>query len=64
MPAATAPCPHCQGLALWLENVSQEAYVDYYRCSKCALVWNVRKEPAGPSPEMTIVQPGMNEEIA
>jgi hypothetical protein len=47
MPVPTSPCPHCQGLSLWLENLSREAIVDYYRCSKCSYVWSVSKDGTG-----------------
>jgi hypothetical protein len=58
MATSSSPCPHCQGLSIWLENLSQESYVDYYRCSKCSLVWNVPKGTSGMAQEVTIVAAG------
>jgi uncharacterized Zn finger protein len=39
MAKITMPCPVCSGAGIWLEVVSRDSYVDYYRCSHCAHVW-------------------------
>jgi hypothetical protein len=44
MPTLTSPCPHCQGLSVWLETLSSQTSVNYYRCSHCTLVWSARKD--------------------
>ena len=54
MPPKTCPCPHCQGLSVWLEDLSLDAYVDYYRCFTCAYVWNVPKDKCEPITEVTV----------
>ena len=48
MPTPTSSCPHCDGLSVWLESLSQATNVDYYRCSQCSMVWNVPKGQTGP----------------
>lgn len=37
-------CPECGLEGLWLEFISRDALVDYYRCEHCGCVWNVRKD--------------------
>jgi hypothetical protein len=41
---APQPCPAChQSEGRWLEWVSEQAYVDYFRCF-CGHVWTVSKD--------------------
>jgi Pyruvate/2-oxoacid:ferredoxin oxidoreductase delta subunit len=49
------PCPRCHRLtARWLEESSKHAYVNYYRCDGCGMVWNVPKEnPDAPIKQVT-----------
>ena len=38
------PCVRCTSAEVRrLDYVSQDAWVDYYRCSSCGHVWNVPK---------------------
>jgi len=45
----TCPCPHCDGVGLWVPAIYDAAYVDYYRCFSCANVWTVPKDRPGPA---------------
>jgi uncharacterized Zn finger protein len=52
----TQPCLACQSLAVrWLETVSEEAQVNYYRCERCGHVWTLPKGQidADPTPITT-----------
>jgi hypothetical protein len=41
------PCPSCHAPGShWLEGVSKDAYVDYFRCQICGHVWNTPKAGA------------------
>ena len=48
--AQTRPCPQCDSVGLWIPAVYDGAYVDYYRCYKCANVWTVPKDSKHPEP--------------
>jgi len=40
----TQPCLACQSPAVrWLESLSEDAYVNYFRCEKCGHVWAMPK---------------------
>ena len=40
----TQPCLVCQLLAVrWLETVTEEAHLNYYRCERCGHVWTLPK---------------------
>jgi uncharacterized Zn finger protein len=44
----SCPCPQCKSLGVWHQSLSEDAYVDYYRCFSCAFVWSVPKDTAEP----------------
>jgi len=47
----TQPCLACQSLAVrWLETVSGEAHVNYYRCERCGHVWTLPKGQGDAAP--------------
>jgi hypothetical protein len=53
----TRPCPACDhDSPRYLEGASQGAYVRYYRCDACGLVFNVSKSKPHAPP--TVVAPG------
>jgi hypothetical protein len=55
MPAR--PCPACNHIApRYLDGASQGAYVNYYRCDACGLVFNVSK--SRPNAPHKVVAPG------
>ncbi len=38
------PCPECRTLtARLLDNISNDAHVNYYRCQACGHVWTLPK---------------------
>ena len=38
------PCIECQSLAIrWLDALSKDAHVNYYRCERCGHVWTLPK---------------------
>jgi hypothetical protein len=42
--AGNLPCPYCGGPdARRLDWVSEEAWVDYFRCDDCCAVWTLEK---------------------
>ena len=43
-PASHCKCPECKQDGHWLEDISRDALVNYYRCDGCGCVWNVRKD--------------------
>ena len=44
-------CPKCKDApAQFLEALSEFAYVNYYRCERCAYVWNVPKSNPDATP--------------
>ena len=45
----TWPCPHCNGVGIWFEYLTDAAYVDYYRCFSCANVWTVSRDTSKPT---------------
>ena len=50
----TCPCPICERHGHWLESLSRDAYVDYYRCTACGHVWNVPKNECEPAQDVTV----------
>ncbi len=51
-------CLHCQHQGRLLENASQHAYVEYYRCDTCGHVWSHdKKNPDGPPNHITTPRP-------
>lgn len=52
----SCPCPKCDVPGRWLESLSREAYVDYYRCDPCAHIWSVPKDKCTPAHDVTVRQ--------
>jgi hypothetical protein len=52
--AKSCPCPQCQADGVWLESLSRDAHVDYYRCALCAHIWNVPKDNCEPTQDVTV----------
>jgi hypothetical protein len=47
-------CPRCfSGHVHWLEHSSKDAWVDYCRCNDCGHVWNIAKDVARQSRDVT-----------
>jgi len=43
-PESIQPCGECRSLAIrWLDSVSRDAQVNYYRCERCGHVWTLPK---------------------
>jgi hypothetical protein len=40
-------CEHCNHDARLLDDVSEIAWVDYYRCPVCGEVWTAQKDERG-----------------
>jgi hypothetical protein len=39
------PCPYCETSNVeWLEQLSQDAWTDYYQCRDCEHIWPVVKD--------------------
>ncbi len=53
-------CPQCRQPGRYLDGVSTQAAVDYYRCNACDLVWTHTKLQDDDPPNVITRQPGTN----
>ena len=54
-------CPICQAQGRLLENVSQDALVEYYRCDKCSHIWTHDKTNPNSPPNLVTIRPKTTE---
>jgi hypothetical protein len=55
-------CPLCLNQGRLLEQISQDALVEYFRCDPCNHAWTHRKgDPTSPAVDVTVKLPVKND---